>query len=161
DGGHIPNWPQAMNDTATSTTYQAAVASFLAALAEQVALDAASAEAGSGTEATVSNIRAIANVAHYVSMRNVAAANVPVAVTDAATIAWDMGTGINFTVTLGAAGRALANPTNQIAGKSGFIDFVQDGTGGRSVTTWGNNFKWFGPKPDWPTAAGAITKVVY
>lgn len=161
NGGHRSNFIPTNKGALALALYVEATSLLIADAADQVAQDKAAAQAGSGTEATVASIRAIANVAHYVSMRNVAAANVPVALTDAASIAFDMGAGINFTVTLGAAGRALANPTNQTAGKSGFIDFVQDGTGGRSVTTWGNNFKWFGPKPDWPTAAAAITKVVY
>lgn len=161
DGGHVPNWPPAMNDMAVLANYHAALAAILADMAEQVALDAQTAEEGSGTEATVANIRAIANVAHYVSMRNVAAANVPVALTDAASINWNMASGINFTVTIAGAARTLGNPTNQTPGKSGFIDFVQDGTGGRAVTTWGNNFRWFGLKPDWPLTPGAITKVAY
>jgi hypothetical protein len=161
DGGHVPNWPPVMNDMAVLSNYHAALAVILADMAEQVALDAQTAEEGSGTEATIATIRAAANVAHYVSMRNVAAANVPVALTDAPSIAFDMGTGINFTVTLGAAGRALANPTNQTPGKSGFLNVVQDSTGGRAITVWGSNFVWIGDKPFWPTVAGARTKIAY
>ncbi|MEO3387897.1 hypothetical protein, partial [Mesorhizobium sp. CAU 1741] len=64
-------------------------------------------------------------------------------------------------VTIGAAGRTLANPTNQIAGKSGFLNVAQDGTGGRTITNWGSNFVWCGDQPDWPTAANAVTKIAY
>ncbi len=85
---------------------------------------------------------------------------VPVALTFATPLVWDMVSGINFTCTL-TADTTLPNPTNQTAGKSGFIDFVQDGTGGRSIASYGSNFKWFGPQPDWPAEAGATTKVSY
>ena len=134
---------------------------YVDAKAAQVAADAASAAAGSGTEASIANIRAIADVAHYISMRRIAAANVIVSLTDAETIAWDMAGGINFGVTIGSAGRALANPINQVAGKSGFLNVTQDGTGGRTITGWGNNFTWFGDTPDWPTAPGSVTKIAY
>ncbi|MEO3389517.1 hypothetical protein, partial [Mesorhizobium sp. CAU 1741] len=106
-------------------------------LAAQTEADAASAAAGSGTEASVANIRAAADVAHYLSMRRVVASQAIVALTDGSTISWDMDAGINVSVTIGAAGRTLANPTNQIAGKSGFLNVAQDGTGGRTITNWG------------------------
>lgn len=160
DGGHIPNWPLAMNDMAEVTNYNAALAAVLVAIAQQVAEDAAAAEEGSGTEASVAAIRAVSDLAHYVSMRRVAAAMVPAAISFAAPLAWDMATGINFTATL-TANTTVPNPTNQTPGKSGFIDFVQDGTGGRTITSWGGNFRWFGFLPPWPAAAGAITKVAY
>lgn len=161
NGGHRTRFFPLLDAVLGLASYVKGAGEFLVTLAEQVSEDAASAAAGSGTEASVANIRAGADVAHYLSMRQVAAANVPVALTDAASIAWDMATGINFTVTLGAAGRSLANPTSQIAGKSGFIDVVQDATGGRSITTWGTNFKWFGPKPSWPVVGGAVSKLAY
>lgn len=161
NGGHRTHFIPTAQGGMTLADYVRLAAIEMLALAEQVEDDAASAAAGSGTEATVANIRAAADVAHYISMRRVVAANVPVSLTDGPSIAWDMATGINFTVTIAGASRTLANPTNQTAGKSGFIDFAQDGTGGRKVTTWGSNFKWFGPHPDWPTTAGAITKVAY
>jgi hypothetical protein len=160
-GGHRQNWAPAMNALGVIADYVGATADELQTVAAQVALDAAAAAAGSGTEASVADIRAAADVAHYISMRRAVAAQVPVALTDGATISWDMDTGINFSVTLGAAGRALANPTNQVAGKSGFINVVQDGSGGRTITTWGDDFVWLGDEPLWPTAAGAVTKIAY
>lgn len=160
-GGHRQNWPTAMNYMGDIATYTGDAVTYLDGLAEQVAEDAASAAAGSGTEASVANIRAAVDEAFYISMRRAVAAQVPVALTDAASIAWDMATGINFKVVLGAADRALANPTNQIAGKNGFINIHQDATGGRSITTWGSNFIWIGDEPYWPTAANARTKIAY
>jgi hypothetical protein len=56
----------------------------------------------------------------------------PVALTDAATIALDLSTGSNFTVTLGG-NRTLANATNMTVGGSGIIKVKQDGTGSRTL----------------------------
>ena len=62
-----------------------------------------------------------------------------VALTDAATIAVDMSTGFNFSVTLGG-NRTLGNPTNTKVGQSGVFIFTQDGTGGRTLT-FASNYK--------------------
>lgn len=64
--------------------------------------------------------------------------------TDAATITPDFSASNNFTLTLGGTGRTLANPTNITAGQSGVIVIQQDGTGGRTITTYGSNFKFAG-----------------
>jgi len=55
-----------------------------------------------------------------------------VALTDAATIAVDMSTGINFTVTLGG-NRTLGAPSNTKVGQTGVIRVAQDGTGSRTL----------------------------
>jgi hypothetical protein len=159
-GGHRQNWPTAMNYMGDIGTYMGAVADYVAGVVEQVAEDAASAAAGSGTESTVANLRT-GTSAQYVSIRRVYGAGEFVALTDAASIVWDMAAGINFVCTLGAAGRALANPTNQVAGKIGIILIKQDATGGRSITDWGNNFVWIGGKPDWPTTPNARSIISY
>ena len=83
---------------------------------------------------------AIASAAEYRSAtasKLLAAANVwtaaeLVTLTDAATIAVDLSTGINFTVTLGG-NRTLGAPSNTKVGQSGVIIVVQDGTGGRTL----------------------------
>lgn len=159
-GGHRQNWNPAMNGAADVAGYMATVATFLDALADQVATDAASAAAGSGTEATAANIRA-GLTAQYLSIRRSYEAMAPVALTDAATIAWDMADGVNFKVTIAAAGRALANPTNQVAGKSGLLSISQDATGGRTITSWGSHFVWIGGDILWPVAANAVSLVSY
>ena len=64
--------------------------------------------------------------------------------TDAATITPDFSASNNFTVTLGGTGRTLANPTNITAGQSGVIAINQDGTGSRTITTYGSYFKFAG-----------------
>ena len=64
--------------------------------------------------------------------------------TDAATITPDFSASNNFTLTLGGTGRTLANPTNITAGQSGVIVIQQDGTGSRTITSYGSNFKFAG-----------------
>lgn len=55
-----------------------------------------------------------------------------VTLTDAATVALDLSTGFDFTVTL-AGNRTLGNPTNVKVGQKGRIRVVQDGTGSRTL----------------------------
>lgn len=159
-GGHRQNFPSGMDAIVALANFVNLAGAFVDALAAQVAEDAESAAEGSGTEATVANIRS-GLTAMYLSIRRVYDANAPVALTDGATISWDMGTGIDFEVTLGAAGRAMANPTNKIAGKSGILRVKQDATGGRTITTWGSDFIWIGGEPYWPAAANARSIIVY
>lgn len=83
-----------------------------------------------------------------------------VSLTDAATIAVDMSTGINFTVTLGG-NRTLGAPSNTQGGRSGCIDVVQDGTGTRTLAF---NAVWKFPggiAPVMTTTAGAIDMLCY
>jgi hypothetical protein len=76
----------------------------------------------------------LANTADKVlSTDQVWAGAAPVTLTDAATIAIDMGTGINFSVTL-TASRTLGAPTNAKAGQSGVIVVKQNGTGGWTLS---------------------------
>lgn len=83
-----------------------------------------------------------------------------VTLTDAATIAVDMGTFINATVTLGD-NRTLGNPTNTKDGQSGVIEVVQDGTGSRTLA-YGTNWEFAGGSaPTLSTAAGASDAIYY
>lgn len=82
-----------------------------------------------------------------------------VGLTDAATIALDLATGFNFSVTLGGS-RTLANPTNKKEGQSGKILFVQDAIGGR-VLTLGSDYKYVGAAPVLSTAANARDILFY
>lgn len=85
----------------------------------------------------------------------------PVTLTDAATISWDMSTGMNFTVTLGG-NRTLDAPTGETAGQSGLLFVVQDGTGSRTVT-WDASYKFpnaTDEKPD-PTASSTTCYQYY
>jgi hypothetical protein len=78
-----------------------------------------------------------ANIWTAASNKMVEAANLNnsqnlVTLTDAATIAVDMATFVNGTVTLGG-NRTLGAPTNTQTGRSGCIFVVQDGTGSRTL----------------------------
>lgn len=80
--------------------------------------------------------------------------------TDGATITPDFTTANNFTVTLGG-NRTLANPTSPVAGQSGIIYIVQDGTGSRTLS-FGANYKFpSGFAPTLTTTANAVDAVVY
>jgi hypothetical protein len=83
-----------------------------------------------------------------------------VALTDAATIAADLSTIINGSVTLGG-NRTLGNPSNTKNGQTGFIKFTQDGTGSRTLA-YGSNWKFAGgTAPILTTAAGAVDLLFY
>ena len=61
--------------------------------------------------------------------------------TDGVTINWDVALGRVATVTLGAAGRTMAAPTNLKVGTY-ILRVYQDATGSRTITTWNSVFKW-------------------
>jgi hypothetical protein len=80
--------------------------------------------------------------------------------TDGATITPDFGANQNFTVTLGG-NRTLANPSNIVAGQTGSIFIVQDGTGGRTLS-FGSYFKFpAGTAPTLSSAANAVDRIDY
>ena len=80
--------------------------------------------------------------------------------TDAASIAIDMGVGNNFAFTL-AGNRTLEAPSNATPGQTGYIYITQDGTGSRTLAF--NNAYIFvsGTAPTISTAAGAKDLLVY
>lgn len=84
--------------------------------------------------------------------------------TDAATVTPDFSLNNNFTITLNVAGssRTIANPTNLVAGQSGSLFIIQDGTGSRTIT-WGSYWDWAagGSPPTLSTGANAIDRVDY
>jgi len=80
--------------------------------------------------------------------------------TDGATITPDFSANNHYEVTLGG-NRTLANPTNVVAGQSGVIRIVQDGTGSRTLA-YGSNFKFSnGAAPVLTTTANAVDLLVY
>lgn len=81
--------------------------------------------------ATSANIRA-ALAGKLLDAPKIYEAMQPVVLTDAPTVAWDMATGIVFTLTIGGL-RTLANPTNVTVGKSGVLRVVQDASGNRTL----------------------------
>jgi len=80
--------------------------------------------------------------------------------TDQATITPDFATSCNFTVTLGGS-RTIANPSNLVAGQSGSIFLVQDGSGSKTVS-WGSYWDFVsGTAPTLTTTANAVDRVDY
>lgn len=77
-----------------------------------------------------------ANVADKaLSTDQVWAAAVPVALAEnAGSVAVDLATGINFTLTMTGSPWTLAAPTNGKPGQSGLIEIVQDATGNRTLS---------------------------
>jgi hypothetical protein len=80
--------------------------------------------------------------------------------TDGATITPDFALNNHYQVTLGG-NRTLANPTNVVAGQSGVIRVVQDGTGSRTLA-YGSNWKFSnGAAPVLTTTINAVDLLVY
>ena len=75
----------------------------------------------------------------------------------------DLSLGFDFVWTLGAAGMTLANPANATkGGQKGIIYLVQDATGGRTITTYGSNWKFpGGTKPVLSAAGNAVDIISY
>ena len=82
--------------------------------------DASDTVAGKVELATAAEYQANTPANRALTNTNVWAAAATVALTDAATVAVDMGTGINFTLTING-NRTLGAPTNTKVGQSGFI----------------------------------------
>jgi hypothetical protein len=79
---------------------------------------------------------------------------------DGVTITPDFSDSNNFTLTLGG-NRTLANPTNLVAGQSGSIFVVQDGTGGRTLA-YGTSWDFVGGiVPTLTTTANAVDRIDY
>lgn len=63
----------------------------------------------------------------------------------------------NATVTLGATGMTLANPVCTQEGQTFAIRLTEDGSGSRTITTYGSYYKFSGgTKPTLTTTAGAV-----
>jgi len=83
-----------------------------------------------------------------------------VTLTDAATVAIDLALGNHHQVTLGG-NRTLGAPTNVVAGQSGVIRVVQDGTGSR-VLSYNAIFKFpGGTAPTLTTAANSLDLLAF
>lgn len=87
--------------------------------------------------------------------------------TDAATVTPDFAAGNFFSLTFtNAVGntRTLANPSNLVAGQSGTIFLVQDGTGSRTIT-YGTHWEFAGGvstnAPTLTTTANAVDRIDY
>ncbi len=119
-------------------------ATMLATLGAQAAL----------TKGAAADVRTGTDDAKYLTAKAIRDAMAFVPLTDAATIAVDMGAGFNFSVTLGG-NRTLGAPTNSIAGQSGLILVTQDGTGSRTLS-YNTAWKFAGGTPTASTAAGTV-----
>src|SRR5262249_13983883 len=85
----------------------------------------------------------------------------PVGLTDAASVAPDLNTGIHFFWSVLVNNRTLANPTNKKAGQRGMI-MIYNGVGGATINAWGTDYKFpGGTKPVPSTAGGAIDYLEY
>ena len=102
----------------------------------------------------------VGTAAKAVSVQNAWSAMAEVALTDAGTIAWDLSTGIDFTVTL-AGNRVLGNPTNVTVGKKGRLRVVQDGAGSKTLSYSANYEFAGGTAPVLSTAANAQDVLYY
>ena len=117
------------------------------------------AKIASAALATAADYRA-ATASKLISADVAWAAAAEVTLTDAATVAVDMSTGINFTVTLGG-NRTLGNPTNPKVGQSGYIRIAQDATGSRTLA-YGSNWKFpGGVAPVLTTTASRVDFLYY
>lgn len=80
--------------------------------------------------------------------------------TDGANISINLADSNNFTVTL-AGNRTLDNPSNIVAGQSGSIFIVQDGTGSRTLA-FGSYYDFAGgTAPTLSTAADSVDRIDY
>ena len=87
-------------------------------------------------------------------------AGTPVTLTDAASIAVDFATGTNFVVSLGG-NRTLQNPSNAVAGQTGHIYVIQDGTGSRTLA-FGDAYNFVGgTAPTMSTSVNSVDLLVY
>tara|TARA_R100001591_G_scaffold5235_2_gene11604 strand:- start:986 stop:1891 length:906 start_codon:yes stop_codon:yes gene_type:complete len=87
-------------------------------------------------------------------------AGTPVTLTDAASIAVDFATGTNFVVSLGG-NRTLENPSNAVAGQTGHIYVIQDGTGSRTLA-FGNAYNFVGgTAPTMSTSINSVDLLIY
>lgn len=82
------------------------------------------------------------------------------ALTDAATIAWDVSTAQVATFTFGSSNRTMGTPTNMSNGAFYALAVIQNA--GNNTLTWSSVFKWAGGSaPVLSTAAGAKDYFVF
>tara|TARA_B100001059_G_scaffold50042_2_gene43160 strand:+ start:1377 stop:1847 length:471 start_codon:yes stop_codon:yes gene_type:complete len=80
--------------------------------------------------------------------------------TDGANVSVDLSASNNYSLTL-AGNRTLDNPSNIVAGQSGSIFIVQDGTGSRTLA-YGSYYDFAGgTAPTLSTAAAAVDRIDY
>ena len=100
-------------------------------------------EAGATTFASAGEFRTGTEAAKVLSPDTVFDAAAFVVIADDATVTPDFGAGFNFTWAI-AGNRTLANPTNAKEGQTGVIRVTQDGTGSRTISGFGSNYRFAG-----------------
>lgn len=121
---------------------------------------ATTSQAGVAEIAESSEWQAGTDTARVLGVNETWGAAAEVTLTDAATIAVDMSTFINATVTLGG-NRTLGNPTNEKVGQQGYIRVVQDATGSRTLS-FGTDYEFSGgTAPTLTTDANAEDLLFY
>jgi hypothetical protein len=151
-----------VDDITTGTTRTLTVqnASGTIALTSDLVAAASTTVSGKSEFATTAEYRVGTDTARSLVVDQVWAAGALVTLTDAATVAVDMSTFLNATVTLGG-NRALGAPSNTKVGQSGVIYIVQDGTGSRTLS-FNAVYKFaFGSDPVLSTAASSVDALHY
>ena len=159
NGNVLAVWPQATAALASGGSYS--IGSGVIQLSKALVVGT-STLAGQQVIGTVPNaVNVTVNVSTGVNPWTVSSAylistvGAVVALTDAATISYNVALGSYATVTIGATGRTLTM-TGAYAGQVVYVDVVQDGTGSRTITTY-TNVTWnAGTGPTLSTAAAAI-----
>jgi len=131
------------------------------AITKQLRFDCGSVTGGQTRVVTAQDsnlIMAGTNVAQSFSKPQTGALNT---LTPGTTVAWDMSDGNNFTLTLEDNSTALSNPTNEVAGTSGSLLLIQDGTGSRVISFGSHYFFAGGTDAVLSTAANAIDRLDY
>lgn len=117
--------------------------------------------AGISEFSTAAEYRTGTDTARSLVVDQVWASGAEVTLTDATTIAVDMSTFINATVTLGG-NRTLGNPTNEKVGQTGYIRVVQPSSGGPRTLAYGSDWEFTGgTAPVLSTAANAEDLLFY
>jgi len=112
-------------------------------------------------QASAADYRGNTTASKFLNPNGVWTAMSEVTLTDAATIAWDMSTGFDFIVTLGG-NRIMGAPTNTKVGQKGRLIIAQDGTGGRTISSWNGVYDFSaGVAPTLTTTASAINVLYY
>ncbi len=147
-------WGQISGTIASQTDY----------VSDQSARSAADRDCDNHTDGTTNKVFTAAEKAKLAGI-DVAASLLaylaPQTLTDAVTIAYDVGSGVNAKVTLGGD-RTLGAITGAAAGQSGTLTIIQDGTGGRALALDASQTVMAGAIADIAgMAAGAVAKIAW
>jgi len=104
------------------------------------------------------NLSADVDVTGTVTITGTAVATTDTDTTNTGTVTLDFGANQNFVLTL-TGNVTLANPTTEQVGQSGFITFIQDATGGRTVSL-GTDYETAGAAGITLSATASTTDIV-